>query len=292
MLFNGNCTAVVTPFTKDLKKINFKTFGKLIDKQIESGCEAILLLGTTGETPTLSMQEKINIVNFGVEYIDKRVPLIVGAGSNNTKEAIEKSEIYSKCNVDALLHVTPYYNKATQNGLYEHFKAISKSVDLPIIIYNVPSRTGVNILPQTVEKLSQFKNIVGIKEASGNVEQACEIKRICHKNFAVYCGEDALVLPLLSIGAQGCISVTGNLYPKEMNDICKFFFNNNIEKSREMQYKLMPLIKMLFIEVNPIPIKHALEFLGYDIGGVRLPLTKMSDENAIKLDELLKNTSF
>lgn len=287
MIFKGNCTALVTPFNKSGTKINYEALKKLIDMQLSSNCSAILFIGTTGESTTLSQKEKYELAKFGIEYVNHKVPVIVGAGSNSTKEAIEKSKIYESLGADALLHVTPYYNKCTQTGLLHHYTAIADSVNIPIILYNVPSRTGVNILPETIRILSKHKNIKGIKEASGNMAQIAEILRTCSKDFAVYSGDDSLVVPILSLGGKGVISVTGNISPYLMQTMCDAYFKGNTLYACELQHKLAPLINALFSEVNPIPVKEALNLLGLDVGPCRLPLTKISTKNKHKLKKLL-----
>lgn len=288
MIFQGNCSAVVTPFQQDGKSINYTAFKKIINKQIEGNCSAILFMGTTGENSTLTQKEGKEIAEFGIQEVRKRVPIIIGAGSNNTEEAVERSQFYQKLGADALLHITPYYNKCTQQGLIEHFSKIADSVDIPIILYNVPARTGVNMLPETVETLSHHKNIAGIKEASGNIQQVAEIIRLCPKDFSVYSGEDALTLSVLALGGKGVISVVGNLLPRTMANLCKEFFKGNIEEAKEIQFAINPLIKSLFIEVNPIPIKTALNISGLQVGPCRLPLTPMSAENKLKLEEQIQ----
>jgi len=288
MLFKGLCTAIVTPFTEDLKQVNYELFKTLIDKQIEGGAKAIVFFGTTGEASTLTKQEKIEITKFAVDYCKGRVAVIVGSGGNNTLEVIENSKTYESLGVDGLLIVTPYYNKASQLGLIKHYTLIADSVNIPIILYNVPARTGVNLKPETVLTLSRHPNIVGIKEASGNLSQIMEIRRLCSDDFAIYSGDDGLILPILSIGGIGVISVLSNVLPKETNDICEYFFNGEIDKSKDLQLKLLPLINALFSEVNPIPVKNALDILGFDVGGLRLPLCKeMSDENYLNLKQIL-----
>lgn len=290
MLFKGLCTAIVTPFTKDLKEVNYEEFKRLIDFQIEGGAKAIVFFGTTGEASTLTKQEKIEITKFAVSYVNGRVAVIVGSGGNNTQEVVENCKTYEGLGVDGLLVVTPYYNKASQLGLIKHYTLIADSVNTPIILYNVPGRTGVNLSPKTVLTLSRHPNIVGIKEASGNLSQIMEIKRLCSDDFALYSGDDGLILPILSVGGVGVISVLSNILPKETSEICKYFFNGEIEKSRKLQLKLSPLINALFSDVNPIPIKNALNILGYNVGGLRLPLClEMTDENYENLKQTLSN---
>ena len=290
MLFKGLATAIITPFTKDLKEVNYKEFKRLIDKQIESGVKSIVFFGTTGEASTLSKQEKIEITKFAIDYCKGRVTVIVGSGGNNTLDVVENCKLYESLGVDGLLIVTPYYNKASQLGLIKHYTLIADSVNTPIILYNVPGRTGVNLKAETVLTLSRHPNIVGIKEASGNLNQIMEIKRLCSDDFAIYSGDDGLILPILSIGGVGVISVLSNIFPKETNNICEYFFNGEIEKSKELQLKFLPVINALFSDVNPIPVKNALDILGFDVGGLRLPLCKeMSDENYKNLKQTLSN---
>ncbi len=287
MIFKGNCTALVTPLNKNGTKINFKVLEELIEMQINSSSSAILVLGTTGESATLSQKEKIEVVKFAKSCIKNQLPLIVGAGSNNTKQAIENSKLFEELGADALLHVTPYYNKTTQSGLVSHFEKLADSTKIPTILYNVPSRTGVNILPETVKHLSHHPKIVGIKEASGNMAQISEILQFCDKNFALYSGDDNLTLPILSLGGQGVISVFGNIAPHIMQTLCTEFFDGNLFSACQIQHKISPIVKALFCEVNPIPVKTALNLLGINVGPCRLPLAKMSAKNRNKLRKLL-----
>lgn len=280
-LFKGSAPALITPFTEDGLKVNFETLKKLIDFQIENNSAAIVILGTTGEAATMTLEEKIEVVKFTVNYVNKRIPVIAGSGSNNTQIALETSKKFEKLGVDGLLIVTPYYNKCTQKGLILHYKKIAENVNLPIILYNVPGRTGVNILPQTVKELSQIKNIVAIKEASGNIEQISEISRLC--DIDIYSGDDAIVLPILALGGKGVISVAANVVPALMQDICNQFFQGNIEESKKLQFKVNPLVKTLFLEVNPIPVKTALNLMNFKAGALRLPLSEMENINLEKL---------
>lgn len=288
-IFRGVATALVTPFSEDGTKVDFEAFEKLIDNQIENGVSALVFLGTTGEPATMTQDECDEVIKFAVEYVNHRVPVIAGAGGNNTRVAIEKSKRYEDFGVDALLHVTPYYNKATQNGLVEHFTQIANSTHLPIILYNVPGRTGVNIMPATLKTLSKIPNIVAVKEASGNIEQITEIIRTCGEDLPVYSGDDGLTYSVLALGGIGVISVASNVVPKRMSELCSSYFYGDIKKSREIQFELLPLIKTLFIEVNPIPAKAALSYLGMISPALRLPLTPMSEENKQKLINELKN---
>ena len=231
----------------------------------------------------MSQEEKTEVIKFAIEYVNKRVPVIAGAGSNDTKTAISVSKLYESLGVDALLHVTPYYNKCSQKGLIAHYSAISENTNLPIILYNVPSRTGVNLLPATVNILSKQKNIVAVKEASGNIEQICEIIRLCGENFDVYSGDDGLTFSVLSLGGKGVISVASNIVPKTISEICKAFFEGNFVESRRKQLTVNPLIKALFSDVNPIPVKSALNLMGTNVGVLRLPLTPMESDLLDKL---------
>lgn len=241
-----------------------------------------------GESATLSTEEKKDVISFVVNKVNKRIPVIAGTGSNNTKVSIEMSKYAQGAKVDGLLLVTPYYNKATQNGLYEHFSAIASNVDIPIILYNVPSRTGVNISIDTLLKLSNIKNICGIKEASNDISQIIQIASKMPEDFSIYSGNDDQILPILSLGGVGVISVLANILPKETHDICDNFFNGDIDKSRNLQLKYIDLIKTLFAEVNPIPIKEAMNILNFNVGNCRLPLCKMDAKNKNILAKLLK----
>jgi 4-hydroxy-tetrahydrodipicolinate synthase len=285
MIFKGAATAIVTPFDDNLN-VNYVKLKELIEFQISNGIKAIVICGTTGESSTLTTEEKKEIIRYTMQIVNKRVPVIAGTGTNNTAYSIELSKYAEKANVDGLLLVTPYYNKCTQNGLYLHFSEIAKTVNLPIILYNVPSRTSVNIAVDTVVKLSKVPNIVGIKEASSDLSQIAEILSKVDNDFDVYSGNDDQILPILSLGGKGVISVLSNILPKETDNLCQMYFNNNAEDAKLLQLKYMKLIKHLFIEVNPIPIKECMNILGYNVGGTRLPLSKMSEKNM----ETLKNT--
>lgn len=287
-MFKGSGVAIITPFTKN-NKINYTKFAELIEYQIKNQTDAIVVCGTTGEASTLSENEKKELINFTVEVVKKRIPVIAGTGGNNTSNVVTLSKYAQKVGADGLLIVTPYYNKCTQNGLYLHYKEISDNANIPIILYNVPSRTGVNIETETLVKLSNLPNIIGIKEASSNISQIMDIFSRIDKKFLVYSGNDDQILPILSLGGQGVISVLANIYPKETHDICYEFFNGNIDVSRQLQFKYLDLIKSLFKEVNPIPIKEALNYLGYDVGKCRLPLCDMSTKNKdLLINNILK----
>lgn len=276
ILFKGCGTAISTPF--DENGVNLKEFERLVEFQIQNNVDAIIVCGTTGEASTMTMEEKIATVECAVKTSNGRVPIIAGSGGNNTKQVIETSKTFEKLGVDGLLIVTPYYNKCTQNGLIEHYTEIAKNVTLPIILYSVQSRTGVNIEPKTCLELSKIENIVAIKEASGNLSQVAEIAHLCGENLPIYSGNDEQVLPVLSLGGIGVISVLSNVRPKYTHDMVQNFFDGNVEKATKMQLDAVPLIKALFSEVNPIPVKAGLNILGFDFGIPRLPLTKMSEE--------------
>ena len=285
ILFKGCGTAIATPFSKD--GINFKEFEKLIEMQIKHNADAIIVCGTTGESATMTMQERLDVIKFAVDISKGRIPIIAGTGSNNTKNVIEMNKQVEKLGVDGLLIVTPYYNKTTQEGLITHYEVIAENTNLPIILYNVPSRTGVNILPKTCLELSKIPNIVAIKEASGDISQIIEIASLCRDNLTIYSGNDDQIIPILSIGGMGVISVVSNIKPDVVHDICYNYFEGKIEKAKNKQLEIIPLIKCLFSEVNPIPIKAALNLIGYDYGIPRLPLIEMTESGKEKLKKLL-----
>ncbi len=287
ILFKGCGTAISTPF--DENGINLKEFEKLLKFQIKNNADAIIVCGTTGESSTMSEKEKEEIISCAVKTSNGKIPIIAGTGGNNTAKVIENSKKAEQLGVDGLLIVTPYYNKCTQKGLINHYKEIAKNVSLPIILYNVPSRTGVNILPQTCFELSKIENIVAIKEASGNLSQVAQIAYLCGNNLNIYSGNDDQVLPVLSLGGLGVISVLSNVKPKYTHNMIQNFFDGNIEKAIQMQLKALPLIDSLFSEVNPIPVKSALNHIGFNFGIPRLPLTPLSkDKETILIDELNK----
>ncbi len=288
MLFKGCGVALVTPFNEK-GEINYKVLDELIEFQISNQTDAIISCGTTGEASTLTDEEQISCIKAVVDRVNKRVPVIAGAGSNNTEHAIYLAKKSKEVGADGLLLATPYYNKTTQKGLIQHYKLIAKEVDLPIILYNVPSRTGLNLTPNTAYELSKVSNIVGIKEASGNISQVAEIAALCGKDFSIYSGCDDQIVPLLSLGGKGVISVVANILPKDTADICNKFFDGDIEGALDLQLKMLSLINALFIEVNPIPIKTAMNLIGYNVSECRMPLTSMEDKNVEKLKaELIK----
>ena len=278
-IFKGAGVAIVTPFTQD-DKVNFEELGKMIDFQIAGGTDAIIICGTTGESSTLTHEEHDECIKFAVEHTAGRVPVIAGTGSNSTAEAIRLSTHAQNNGADALLLVTPYYNKATQKGLIQHYTAIANSVDLPIILYNVPSRTGVNILPQTAVTLAKnVKNIVAVKEASGNISQVAELAALADGCIDIYSGNDDQVVQLLSLGGVGVISVLSNVMPKLTHDMVMSYLNGDVKLSRQLQLSVMNLNKALFCEVNPIPVKEALNMMGWNAGAVRSPLCEMEPQH-------------
>lgn len=286
-LFTGVATALATPF--DDTGINVKEFKKFINFQIDSGIDALVVCGTTGEASTMTQEEKILAIECAVSTSDKRVPIIVGTGSNDTCTAIINSIMAEELGADGLLVVTPYYNKTTQKGLIEHYKAIASSVSIPIILYNVPSRTGMNILPETCFELSKIDNIVGIKEASGNISQVAQIAKLCGNDFAIYSGNDDQIVPVLSLGGKGVISVLSNVKPKLTCSITNSFFQKATDEACAYQLHALPLINALFAETNPIPVKSGINMLGFDFGKPRLPLVDCSSILQETIKKYLKN---
>ncbi|MBN2852633.1 MAG: 4-hydroxy-tetrahydrodipicolinate synthase [Clostridia bacterium] len=285
LIFQGSCVAIITPFIRN--KVDYEALKVLIDYQINNKTDAILICGTTGESSTMPDEEHMEIIRFAVKYVNKRVPVIANTGSNDTAHAIELSKYAEQAGADALLSVSPYYNKTSQKGLVAHFTAIAESVSIPILLYNVPSRTGININASTLIELSKVKNIVGVKEC--NIDQAAKVMKYKDENFTVYSGEDGHLLSFLALGAKGVISVLANVMPKETHDICYSFFNGNIEESRKTFYKVLDLIEGLFIETNPIPCKTAINMMGLPGGDLRLPLVHLSDENKEKLTKIMND---
>ncbi len=277
IIFKGCATAIVTPFDEN-DNINFDEFKKLIDFQIDNKIDGIVVCGTTGEASTLSKEEKEELIKYCVKVVNKRVPVIAGVGSNNTKTVIENDVYAKKIGVDGLLIVTPYYNKTTQKGLVEHYKTIAENTSLPIILYNVPGRTGVDIQPNTYFELSKIRNIVATKEASGDISKVLKIRKLCKDNLNIYSGNDDQIVPILSLGGIGVISVLSNIMPKYTVEMVKKYLNGEFKESSKMQIELANLIENLFKEVNPIPIKEALNILGFNCGKPRLPLIECSKE--------------
>ena len=287
-MFKGSIVAIVTPFKDD--KVDEKTLRKLVDFHIKNGTSAIVPCGTTGESATLTYEEHDRVIEVCIEAAGGRIPIIAGTGSNSTQEAIMMTKHAEKAGARATLQVAPYYNKPTQKGLYEHFKAISESVKFPVIIYNIASRTGVNIEPETIAKLAcDCKNIVAVKEASGNLEQMSRIKALCGKDFDLLSGDDALTLPVLSIGGTGVISVVANIVPQDVADLVSAFEKGDLKKAQSINLKLLPLIKAMFIETNPIPVKTAMGLMKLCEPDLRLPMCSMLPENEAKLKKALKD---
>ena len=286
IIFKGCGTALATPF--DENGINFKVFEEMIENQIKNNVDALIVCGTTGESATMTEKERKDAIKFVVDIAKKRVPVIAGTGSNNTIQAIAMTKYAEEVGCDACLVVTPYYNKTTQAGLVAHYKAIAESTKLPIILYSVASRTGVNILPETCLELSKIPNIVAIKEASGNISQIIKIKQLCKDNLNIYSGNDDQVIPILSVGGIGVISVLSNVAPKYTHDMCLKFFDGNLKEALDMQLTALDLISALFSEVNPIPVKHALKLAGFDFGIPRLPLVELTDKNKAILEKAMK----
>jgi len=285
-MFKGSMVAVITPFRDG--QVDFEALGGLIDWHIAQGTDAIVPCGTTGEAATLSYDEHTAVVKFTVEKVAKRVPVIAGSGSNSTDETIMLTRQAKAAGADASLLITPYYNKPTQEGLYRHFKAVADDVDIPMIVYNVPGRTSVNMLPATVARCSQIKNIVGIKEATANLQQISEIIALCGEDFSVLSGDDFTVLPTLAIGGHGVISVSANCAPADMAGLCDAWFAGDIAKAKALHYKLQPLNEAMFFETNPIPVKTALGLMGKCEPEFRLPLCPMSDANRERLAHVMK----
>lgn len=291
MLFKGSAVALVTPFTED-NNVNFEKLGELIEYHIENGTDALVVCGTTGEATTMSESEIFAVIKYTVEKVNKRIPVIAGTGSNNTMLSVHMSQEAEKLGVDGLLIITPYYNKTNEKGLKLHFETIANSVKLPIILYNVPGRTKVNIKPSVVAELAKIDNIVAVKEASGDLAQVAEIAKLVPKDFAIYSGNDDTILPLLSLGGSGVISVLANICPKETHDLVTKFFEGDIEGSKKLQLDMDALIAALFIEVNPVPVKTAMNILGFNVGDLRLPLVEMEETNLNVLKQELTNFGF
>ena len=287
VLFKGCGTALVTPFNSD--GVNFEELRKLINFQILEGADSLIICGTTGESATMSLEERKAVIDFSVKIANGKVPIIAGTGGNNTAESIKLSKYAESVGADGLLLVTPYYNKTTQAGLIAHFSEIAKNVSIPIILYNVPSRTGLNIEPETCLKLSKIPNIVAIKEASGNISQVAKIANLCQDELAIYSGNDDQIVPILSLGGLGVISVLSNIYPKFVHELVMDYLTGNWQKASASQVYAIPLINALFSEVNPIPIKYAVSKIGFDCGKPRLPLVELSDARKEKIDLLMKN---
>ena len=288
-VFKGAAVAIITPMFEN-GEVNYPKLGEIIEFQIANKTDAIVICGTTGEASTLSHEEHIEVIDYCVKKVAKRVPVIAGTGSNSTETAIYLSQEAEKSGADALLVVTPYYNKATQKGLIAHYTAVAESVELPIIMYNVPGRTGCNIAPETAATLVRnVKNIVGIKEASGNISQVAKLMSLCGDEIELYSGNDDQIVPLLSLGGLGVISVLSNVAPKETHDIVEMFLEGDVRGSMELQLKAIPLIDQLFCEVNPIPVKAGMNLMGFECGPLRMPLTEMEDAHKENLKAAMKD---
>lgn len=283
-IFTGSGVAIVTPFTKD--GVDFDKLGELIEFQIKGKTDAIIICGTTGEASTMPDNEHIAVIEYTVKKVNKRLPVIAGTGSNDTKHAVHLSKRAEEVGADAILSVTPYYNKTTQKGLYEHFKLIANHLSIPVILYNVPSRTNLNINPETVKQLSEIENIVAIKEC--NLNQVGDIINLCGPDFTVYSGEDGLVVPLMSLGGKGVISVMANIIPQDTHDMAAAYLAGDVDGARKIQLKTLNLIKGLFSEVSPVPIKAAMNLMGMKVGQCRMPLVEISDKNLEFLRSVMK----
>ena len=287
-IFTGSGVAIITPFHED-GSINYDQLKKLVYYHCENGTDSIVICGTTGESATMTEEEHLECIKRTIDFTAGRIPVIAGTGSNCTATAVELSREAAKAGADGLLVVTPYYNKATQKGLIEHYKAIAREADAPIIMYSVASRTGCNIEPATVAALvKEVDNIVGVKEASGNISQVAKIMQLTQGDIDLYSGNDDQIVPILALGGKGVISVLSNVAPRETHEICAKFFAGDIEGSRELQLKAIPLINALFSEVNPIPVKKAVSLMGMEVGGLRMPLTEMEEANAQKLAQAMR----
>ncbi len=288
-IFEGAGVALVTPF-KENEDVNYDKLEEILEDQIAGGTDCIVICGTSGESSTLSHKEHVDVIRYTCQVVKGRIPVIAGTGSNSTREAIYLSQEAEKAGADGLLLVTPYYNKATQNGLYEHYKAVADSVKIPILLYHIPSRTGVTMKPETIVKIcKEIPNIVGVKEASGNISAIATMMNLADGNIDLYSGNDDQIVPLLSLGGKGVISVLSNIAPRQTHEICEKFFNGDIEGSRRMQLDAIPLISALFCEVNPIPVKAAMNLMGMNVGPVRLPLTEMEPANKERLAAAMRD---
>ncbi len=288
IVFTGAAVAIITPFKED-GTVDFESFAKIIEDQIAGSTDAIVVCGTTGESSTMPDEEHLSVIEYCVKQVAGRVPVIAGTGSNDTKHCIELSKGAEALGVDALLLVTPYYNKTTQRGLIQHYTMVANAVNVPIILYNVPSRTGVNIAPETLKELSKVENIVAVKEASGNISQVAKIAQLCGDDMTIYSGNDDQIVPLLSLGGKGVISVLSNVAPKETHDMVASYLAGDVATALKLQLEAIELVDALFIEVNPIPVKTAMNMLGYKAGTLRMPLYEMSEANKEVLRKAMVN---
>lgn len=286
-IFKGSAVAIVTPFNKE-NKVDYEKLKELIEWHIEEKTDAIVICGTTGEASTMTNEEKEKAIKFTVDTVNKRIPVIAGTGTNNTEASIEMSKYAESVGVDGLLLITPYYNKTTNKGLFKHFEAINNAVNTPIILYNVPSRTGVNITPKQLLQLTKLNNIVAIKEASNNISQVAEMKSLCRNKLDFYSGNDDQTIPIMSLGGLGVISVLANVMPREVHDMTQAYLDGDIKKALNLQLDTIDIISKLFIETNPVPVKTALNIMGKEVGNLRLPLCEMEDSNLNLLIGTLK----
>jgi len=284
-MFSGSMVALVTPFKNG--SVDWQSLEGLVDFHIKNGTRGIVPCGTTGESATLSHQEHDDVIKAVIKAVNKRVPVIAGTGSNSTEEAVRLTKEAEKSGADGALMISPYYNRPTQEGIYQHYKKVASAVGIPLIVYNIPGRTGSKIEPETLARLSEIKNVAGVKEATGSVDQAIDVIRLCGDRFAVYSGEDSLTFSLMALGGKGVISTVANIVPKEMSDLTDACLKGDWEKGRKLQLRLIPLIRAVFIETNPIPIKTALSLMGKCRGDLRLPLTPMSEGNLKKLRQAM-----
>lgn len=286
-IFQGSAVAIVTPFNEN--GVNFKKLEELLEWHVKEGTDAIVICGTTGEATTMTEKEKKDTIKFTVDVINKRIPVIAGTGSNNTASAISMSKYAENVGADGLLVITPYYNKTTQKGLVKHFSAINSEVKTPIILYNVPGRTGVNIAPNTLVELSKLSNVVGIKEASGNISQVVQMKALCRDSIDIYSGNDDQIVSIMALGGKGVISVLANILPSKVHEIAEKCLNNNFKEALDIQLDTLALTNALFVETNPIPVKTAMNLMGFEVGGLRLPLCEMEIKNEDLLKAVLKD---
>ena len=286
-IFQGSAVAIVTPFNES--GVNFKKLEELLEWHIKEGTDAIVICGTTGEATTMTEKEKKDTIKFTVDVINKRIPVIAGTGSNNTASAVSMSKYAESVGADGLLVITPYYNKTTQKGLVKHFSAINSEVKTPIILYNVPGRTGVNIAPNTLVELSKLSNVVGIKEASGNISQVVQMKALCRDSIDIYSGNDDQIVSIMALGGKGVISVLANILPSKVHEIAEKCLNNNFKEALDIQLDTLALTNALFVETNPIPVKTAMNLMGFEVGGLRLPLCEMEIKNEDLLKAVLKD---
>ncbi len=289
-LFTGSGVAIVTPFTED--GIDFEKLGELIEFQISEKTDAIVICGTTGEASTMPDSEHTAAIKYAIDKTAGRIPVIAGTGSNDTRHCVELCKYAEEAGADGVLVVTPYYNKTTQKGLIEHYRIVANSISIPVILYNVPSRTGVNVTPQTLKVLSEIENITAIKEASGDIAQVAHMVALCGDDIDIYSGNDDMIVPVLSLGGKGVISVLANIAPRDTHDMVEMYLNGDVVGSKNLQLKMFDLIKTLFVEVNPIPVKTAMNLLGYSVGKLRMPLIDMSEQNLDTLKNALIRYGF